>query len=221
MAHDETTADLLLTSFLDRSDRPLVFVDCVRASPWAAPARRGSRVQPVALSDADVPGRSTSLTTRHSCLAASWDLSSGSRPAPAGSRRQPGLPAFSHELIVVQVRIRAIHAIDLGHLSDAQRLIGVEAPGPFEQPLAPQYFVEAWDASGEPVRGVEKRRIRVGDVDAAFDQMLRDRRCIRRDAPTFLPQLDRSASPDSPVAEEPADNADCRPRRDRRRVGRA
>jgi GNAT superfamily N-acetyltransferase len=35
MARDECTADLLLTSFLQRSARPLVFVDCVRDNPWA------------------------------------------------------------------------------------------------------------------------------------------------------------------------------------------
>ena len=35
MARDEQTADSLLTSFLERSDRPLVFVDCVPATPWA------------------------------------------------------------------------------------------------------------------------------------------------------------------------------------------
>ena len=35
MARDERTADSLLTSFLERSDRPLVFVDCVGGHPWA------------------------------------------------------------------------------------------------------------------------------------------------------------------------------------------
>jgi len=35
MARDERTAGQLLTSFLERSDRPLVFVDCVRDNPWA------------------------------------------------------------------------------------------------------------------------------------------------------------------------------------------
>lgn len=35
MARDERTADLLLASFLERSDRALVFIDCVRGHPWA------------------------------------------------------------------------------------------------------------------------------------------------------------------------------------------
>jgi hypothetical protein len=35
VARDEPTADLLLASFLRQSDRPLVFVDCIRANPWA------------------------------------------------------------------------------------------------------------------------------------------------------------------------------------------
>jgi GNAT superfamily N-acetyltransferase len=35
MAHDEKTADSVLTSFLNQSDRPLSFVDCLPSSPWA------------------------------------------------------------------------------------------------------------------------------------------------------------------------------------------
>ena len=38
MARDEGVATKLLAEFLRRSNRELVFVDCLRRSPWAVPA---------------------------------------------------------------------------------------------------------------------------------------------------------------------------------------
>jgi hypothetical protein len=37
VAHDEDVAATLLEEFLRRSERELVFIDCVRGNPWAVP----------------------------------------------------------------------------------------------------------------------------------------------------------------------------------------
>jgi hypothetical protein len=36
MAHDARAADQLLQAFLARSDRPLVYIDCVTDNPWSS-----------------------------------------------------------------------------------------------------------------------------------------------------------------------------------------
>ena len=71
-----------------------------------------------------------------------------------------------HKRIIVQVRIRGIHAVDLLHLPTAERLMFVETPEAFEQTLAAEDFVEAGDAAVVGVGGVEEGGVAVGDFDA-------------------------------------------------------
>ena len=71
-----------------------------------------------------------------------------------------------HELVVCQVRIAGDHAVDLVQLTRAEILVRIETPASREQALAAQHFVNAGDASGELMRGIEQRRIRVGQLGA-------------------------------------------------------
>ena len=114
-----------------------------------------------------------------------------------------------HELVVCQVRVAGEHAVDLLHLSRAQILVRIEAPAAREQPLPAQHFVNAGDASGEPMGGIEQRGIGVGQLGAERQQPQR-LLAVSRTQPcsghgVAAPQdLDRALRPDGPLAEQAA-----------------
>ena len=80
--------------------------------------------------------------------------------------------ALRDELVVHQVRVAGEHSIDLRHLAGTQFLVRIEAPPAGEQALAPQHFVDAGNASGEIVRGIEQRGVQIGELGAEREQPL-------------------------------------------------
>ena len=77
---------------------------------------------------------------------------------------QPSLEIPGDELVVVQLGVRGMHAVDLLRLAGTQPFLGVEAPGPFKQALATKDFMAAGDAAPEVVGNVEEGGIAVGDL---------------------------------------------------------
>ncbi len=59
------------------------------------------------------------------------------------------------------MRIGLKHPADLFLLPGAECLVGIQAPDSFQQTLPSQDFMQARDAAGEVVCGVEKRRVAV------------------------------------------------------------
>ena len=76
-----------------------------------------------------------------------------------------------HKLVVVEVRIGHVHAIDLLHLSGTQGFVLVQAPNALEQALASQHFVKASDAPAKTVGRVKERRIAIGDLSTETQQI--------------------------------------------------
>ena len=67
--------------------------------------------------------------------------------------------------------------------------------------------MEAGDAAGEMVCGIEERGVGVGDFHGASHQIVRDGLAANRGAVTFGVQLDRPVRPDRPMAEQAAHDA--------------
>src|SRR5258706_6115489 len=107
------------------------------------------------------------------------------------------------EGVVVQVGVGAIDAVYFGALGGAKRFVWVKAPDSFKQSLAAEDFVEAGDAAGEVVGGVEEGGVRVGDGDAFGEELGADRARLL----AFGEELDGLSRPDGPVAEEAAGDA--------------
>ena len=103
-------------------------------------------------------------------------------------------------------RISRERAIDGAGLARAQFLVRIQAPAPGEEALAPQDFVDAGNAAGEPVGGIEQGGIGVGQLRAESQQaervILAWLTC--RDGPAPLQQLDGAARPDGPLTEQPS-----------------
>jgi len=59
------------------------------------------------------------------------------------------------EGVVVEVRVGGVNAGDFFGLAGAERFVGIEAPDAFEEALAAEDFVEAGDAPGKMIGGVE------------------------------------------------------------------
>ena len=55
-------------------------------------------------------------------------------------------------------------AVDLRTLPRAERLVGIQAPYPFQQPLATQHLMATGDAAAKVVGDVEERVVAVGDA---------------------------------------------------------
>lgn len=106
------------------------------------------------------------------------------------------------EVVVVEMWIGCMHAVDLLDLAGAEGLILMETPDAFEQALAAQDFMQTGDAALESVRRVEERRITVCDLDAEAQQLWRG-----IGSAALLQQFDRTACPHRPVAEQSADDA--------------
>lgn len=76
-------------------------------------------------------------------------------------RLEPDVPSFAHIVIIIQMRIGLIYAVNLFTLTRAESFIGVEAPDTFQQALSAQDFMQPGDTAGETIRRVEKRGVTI------------------------------------------------------------
>jgi hypothetical protein len=65
------------------------------------------------------------------------------------------------------MRIRAMNAVNFFSLTGTQRFLLVQTPSPLQQTLPAQDFVDSRDATGEIVRNVKDRGVRVGQFNIA------------------------------------------------------
>ena len=137
----------------------------------------------------------------------------GSAPSYIG---KPTVFVFLDELVVIPAPVGRRHAVDLLGLPGEQRLFWIEAPGAFDQSLAPKHLQDSRDAAPEAVGGVEERSVRVGHFDRRGQESLRDRIAPTSDRMDLVEKLDGALCPNRPMAEEPAD--EMRGLRSRRRV---
>src|SRR5688572_4596704 len=105
------------------------------------------------------------------------------------------------------MRISARNAVDLLGLAGTELLVGIEAPRAFEQALATEHFVDAGNAAGEIVGGVEDHGVRVGQFDVEPKHFRWNRGVGQGELSTLRVKLDRTARPDSPLSEQAANNA--------------
>jgi hypothetical protein len=105
-----------------------------------------------------------------------------------------------HEGIVIQVRIGTIDAVNLIGLTMREILVRIETPPAREQSLPPQDFVDAGDAAAELVRGIEQRRVGIGDLRAQGQP----RRALLGVDP--FQHLHRPQSPNGPMPQQTADD---------------
>ena len=68
------------------------------------------------------------------------------------------------------MRIARERPVDRLHLARAEILFRIQAPAAGEQALAAQDFVNAGDAAGEAVRGVEQGGVQVRQLGAEREQ---------------------------------------------------
>lgn len=66
-----------------------------------------------------------------------------------------------HEVVVDQVRVGLVDAVDFFALAGAESFGWIETPNTSEEALAAQDFVNTGDAAGEAVRSVEDGGVRV------------------------------------------------------------
>src|ERR1017187_6745697 len=108
------------------------------------------------------------------------------------------------EVIVVQVRVGGINAVNLLTLARAETFTGVKTPDTFKQPLPPQHLVQTGDATGEVIRCVEKGRVAVGHFNGT-PQEFGGNGAAAFNGPMTLPeQFNRLAGPDRPVTQQTA-----------------
>jgi hypothetical protein len=77
---------------------------------------------------------------------------------------------FTDEIIIRKMTIPGQHAIYFVHLAGTQILVRIETPAAGEQALTSQNLMDAGDAAGEPVYGVEYRCIRIGQLGSKREQ---------------------------------------------------
>jgi hypothetical protein len=106
------------------------------------------------------------------------------------------------EVVVMEMRIGAIDAVNLSELVGAQRFVFIEAPDTFEQALAAQDFMQTGDAASVAVRGIEEGGVAIGDFDAKSQQV---RGGIGVAA--AFEQSNRTFCPHRPMTEQTADDA--------------
>jgi hypothetical protein len=101
-------------------------------------------------------------------------------------------------------------AVDLFHLPWRQVLVGIEAPAPLQQALAPQHLVQSRDAAGKAVAHVEEGGVGVREGRARRQQV--ERACAARAAARAdrVEGPHRLARPHRPLAEQPAREAERR-----------
>src|SRR2546425_2766822 len=65
------------------------------------------------------------------------------------SRPQPGVPSFSHKIVVVQMRIGLVDPVNFFPLAGAECFVGIQAPDAFEQTLPSQNLMQTRDTACE------------------------------------------------------------------------
>src|SRR5438477_2310882 len=123
------------------------------------------------------------------------------------STAHPFLAVRGHKRVVIQFRISEIDSINLPCLTGTQGLVWVQTPDSFQQPLAAQHLVNARDAAGVTIRSIEESGVGVGDFHGTTQQVHEKGCPRRRDPPALREQFDRRFRPDSPMTEQPADDA--------------
>jgi hypothetical protein len=94
--------------------------------------------------------------------------------AGLGTVANPFRTMGGDELFIAQVRVRPADAIDFLALARRERLARVEAEGIRHQALATEHFLNAGDASGEVVGGVEESGVEVGELGGQGEQARRE-----------------------------------------------
>src|SRR6266536_2772354 len=95
-------------------------------------------------------------------------------PVRTRSSPQPARQMLPHEIVVGEIGVLAVNAVDLLALAGAQALLRIEAPDALQQALAAQHFVTAGDAAAELVGDVEERRVAIGDPAVEPQQLAVD-----------------------------------------------
>src|SRR6266513_1956832 len=98
---------------------------------------------------------------------------------------EPLIPVLGHKSIIIQVRIRALDALDFFNLTRAERLVRVQTPDAIEQTLAAQHFVNAGDTAGVLIGGVEKSGVGISDFDSPLHEFTGNRLASHHRAPAF------------------------------------
>jgi hypothetical protein len=110
------------------------------------------------------------------------------------------------EGVVAQVGVGGVDAVDFFALAGGEGFVFVEAPDAFEEALAAEDLVEAGDAAGESVGGVEEGGIGVGDLHVEAEEVNGDGIADAGEL-AGLKDLDGLLGPDAPVSEEATDDA--------------
>ncbi len=118
-------------------------------------------------------------------------------------RGEPGVEVLGDEGVVVKMRVGAVDAIDVGELAGAEGLVLVKAPESGEETLTAEDFMQARNAAAEGMGGVEEGGVAVGDLDGEAEEVGRG---VGEAA--ALMKCNRLLSPDGPVAEEAAGDAE-------------
>jgi AraC-like DNA-binding protein len=61
-----------------------------------------------------------------------------------------------HEVVVVEMRVGAIDAVNFSELAWDERFAFIEAPDALQEPLAAQHFVQTGDATSEAVSSIDR-----------------------------------------------------------------
>ena len=75
------------------------------------------------------------------------------------------------EIVVAEIGMLTIDAVDLVHLAGAEALVRIEAPDALHQALPPQHFVAAGDAAVKIVGDVEEGAVAIGDAGIEREQV--------------------------------------------------
>ena len=102
-----------------------------------------------------------------------------------GSPAQPFIPVSDDKIIIVEMRVCAIDAVDLFTQARTECLFWVKTPHPLKQALSSQNLVEAGNAPGEMMRRVEKSRIGIRDLHRPAHEFNRDGLPGDRQPPRF------------------------------------
>src|ERR1039458_6480807 len=112
-----------------------------------------------------------------------------------------------NEVIVVQVRVGGINAVNLLTLARAETFARVKTPDAFEQSLPSQHLVQTGDATSEVIRRVEEGRIAVGHFNGT-SQEFGGNGAAAFNGPMTLPEpFNRLVGPDCPVTQQTAYDA--------------
>jgi hypothetical protein len=84
------------------------------------------------------------------------------------SRVQPGIPPFSHKIVVVQMWIGLVDPVNFFPLARAECFAGIQAPNTFEQTLPSQNFMQTRDTACELIGHVKERRVAIGHFHISF-----------------------------------------------------